>query len=72
MAIKSWLDFTKTTKYARTFAAGKECPLFGCLVLSCHSDEHHARSGECMVMFEGYDTHEMVNFGDIEPYEVRS
>ena len=27
---------------------------------------------KCMVMFEGYDTHEMVNFGDIEPYEVRS
>ena len=26
---------------------------------------------KCMVMFEGYDTHEMVNFGDIEPFEVR-
>lgn len=26
---------------------------------------------KCAVMFEGYDTEEIVHFDDIEPYEVR-
>jgi len=25
---------------------------------------------QCAVMFEGYDSHELVSFDDIEPFEV--